>query len=311
MTPVHPWADAVRLAGLRRFAIAISVLNALGHTVLGFEQSWACPLVALGTAYAVELALEFVDAVANRRQPQFVGGWRPLVNFLLSAHITGLAVSMLLYANERLWPVAFATCVALGSKALIRVASAGRSRHFLNPSNFGITVTLLAFPWVGISPPYHFTENLEGLLDWLLPGLIVASGTLVNARFTHRLPLIAGWLLAFLGQGLIRNVVDGTSLLAAWAPITGLAFVLYTFYMVTDPATTPGPLRGQLVFGAAVGATYGLLLAAHVVYGLFFALTIVCAGRGVLLYGLELRPRLSWTWAFVRNAVVAREDRAR
>jgi hypothetical protein len=46
----NQWNDAIRLGGLRRFAIAISILNILGHTVLGFEQSWAQPLVALATA---------------------------------------------------------------------------------------------------------------------------------------------------------------------------------------------------------------------------------------------------------------------
>jgi hypothetical protein len=41
------WEANRRLADLRRFAIAITVLNILGHTVLGFEQSWAVPLVSL------------------------------------------------------------------------------------------------------------------------------------------------------------------------------------------------------------------------------------------------------------------------
>jgi hypothetical protein len=29
-----------RLGGLRRFAVAITVLNILGHAFFGFEQSW-------------------------------------------------------------------------------------------------------------------------------------------------------------------------------------------------------------------------------------------------------------------------------
>ena len=44
-----------RLAGLRRFAIAITFLNILGHTFLGFEQSWAQPFVSLLAAYLMEL----------------------------------------------------------------------------------------------------------------------------------------------------------------------------------------------------------------------------------------------------------------
>ena len=53
--------------------------------------------------------------------------------------------------------------------------------------------------------------------------------------------------------------------------MTGVAFLLFTFYMVTDPATTPSTPRGQIAFGAAVAAAYGLLMAFHVVFGLFFA----------------------------------------
>ena len=66
--------------------------------------------------------------------------------------------------------------------------------------------------------------------------------------------------------------------------MTGVAFILFTFYMVTDPATTPSGTRSQIIFGAAVAITYGLLVICHVVFGLFFALLIVCAGRGALLW---------------------------
>jgi hypothetical protein len=71
---------------------------------------------------------------------------------------------------------------------------------------------------------------------------------------------------------------------AALAPMTGVAFILYTFYMVTDPATTPERRREQIIFGLSVAAVYGLLMVAHVVFGLFFALTIVCTFRGVWMY---------------------------
>ncbi|MBV9209347.1 MAG: enediyne biosynthesis protein UnbU, partial [Acidobacteria bacterium] len=104
-----------RLGGLRRFAIAITVLNILGHTVLGFEQSWLQPFVALATGYSTEILLELVQAWSKRRPPQFMGGYTKFVDFLLPAHISGLAVAMLIYANERLWPVAFATAAAIGS----------------------------------------------------------------------------------------------------------------------------------------------------------------------------------------------------
>ena len=278
-----------RLGGLRRFAVAITVLNILGHAFFGFEQSFAQPVVALVSAYSVELLLEFVDARCNRRPLRFRGGGpRKFVDFLLSAHITGLACAMLLYANERLGPVIFASVVAICSKAVLRVRNGNGTRHFFNPSNFGITMTLLVFSWVSVAPPYQFTENMTGTGDWILPAIIVCTGTFLNARFTHRLPLIGAWLSGFVAQAVVRNLIFETPLDGALAPMTGVAFILYTFYMVTDPATTPTGRRDQIAFGLSVAAVYGVLMMVHVVFGLFFALTIVCAARGLCAYAVRL-----------------------
>jgi hypothetical protein len=274
----------MRLAALRRFATAITILNVLGHTVLGFEQSLAQPVTALLAAYSTELLLEWLNARRLGSKPRFLGPGTTFVDFLLSAHISGLAVAMLLYANERLMPVAFAAVVAIASKHVFRVGANGRSRHFFNPSNLGITATLLAFPWVGIAQPYMFTENLSGGWDWLLPAIIVCSGTFLNGMFTRRLPLIGAWLSCFALQAVIRHFLFGNILLASLNPMTGVAFLLFTFYMVTDPATTPTTTRGQMGFGAAVAAAYGTLMAFHIVFGLFFGLSAVCAGRGAILY---------------------------
>jgi hypothetical protein len=287
----NKWANASRLGGLRRFAVAITILNILGHTVLGFEQSWAQPLVALATAYGLEFLLELLGAWSAERTPAFAGGFGKLIDFFLPAHITALAVGMLLYANDRLWVVAFAAAVAIGSKVLFRAPVGRGVRHFYNPSNFGITITLLLFKWVGIAPPYHFTENLDRIGDWLLPGIIIVTGTFLNARFTHRLPLIAAWLGGFLAQAMVRSLAFGTPLAAPLLPMTGMAFILYTFYMVTDPATTPIGKRSQIAFGASVAMVYGLLMTDHIVFGLFFALTIVCTVRGMGLYALAWLAR--------------------
>jgi hypothetical protein len=281
MSVSNNWYKYDRLSGLRRFAVAITILNILGHTVFGFEQSWAQPLVALATAYSMELLLELVNAWSQRRKPTFSGGWRCLVNFLLPAHISGLAIAMLIYANDRLWPIVFACAAAIGSKVIFRAPVGKGVRHFYNPSNFGISLTLLLFGWVGISPPYHFTENLDRIGDWLLPAVIIVTGSFLNSRFTHRMPLIFAWLGGFFAQALIRSLYFGTPLVAALLPMTGMAFILYSFYMVTDPATTPSGRLSQIIFGVGVAATYGLLLVLHIVFGLFFALAIVCTVRGL------------------------------
>ncbi len=276
----------LRLAALRRFAIAITVLNVLGHFYLGFEQSWAQPLAALAIAYPLELLLEVIDSKIAGRRPRFLGGPIKVVDFLLSAHISGLAVSMLLYANETLGPIMFAASVAIGSKYLLRAPLPGGrgTRHYFNPSNLGITATLLLFPWVGIAAPYMFTENLLSWGDWVFPVIIITLGSFLNTVFTKRVPLIAAWLTTFALQAVIRGLILDRPPVAGLLPMTGLAFLLFTFYMVTDPATTPTSTRGQIWFGVSTAVVYSLLVANHIVFDLFFALTIVCVGRGVCMW---------------------------
>lgn len=276
-----------RVAALVRFAVAISALNVVGHTWLGFEQPWSHPLISLAVAYGLELLLETLEAWGRGRPARYRGGWKPLVLFLLPAHITALAVAMLLYANQRPAPIAFAAGAAILSKYLFRVTVGGRPRHFFNPSNFGISLTLLLFPSVGIGMAYMFTEDLAGWGDWVLPGLIVITGSLLNSLFTRKMPLIAAWLGGFAAQAAVRSAVFETPLTAALLPMTGVAFILFTFYMISDPSTTPQGARGQLAFGASVALVYGLLLSGHVVFTLFFALSLVCLGRGIGLAALE------------------------
>jgi hypothetical protein len=295
------WYRSNRLGGLRRFAFAITLLNIFGHSWLGFEQSWLQPLVGLAAAYSMEVLMELVECAIHKRRPRFLGGIVPFIDFFLPAQITGLACSMLLYSNENLGPIAFASAFGIASKHILCVQVGSGMRHFYNPSNLGITITLLLFPWVGIAPPYHFTENLLGYGDWVLPAIIICSGTFLNTRYTKRLPLILAWLSVFVLQACLRHWFLGTHLGGALMPMSGVAFILYTFYMVTDPPTTPGSTRNQIFFGASVAAVYGLLMVSHIVFGLFFALTIVSTFRGAYLYARM--------WADRRNvaALSARE----
>ena len=138
--PAPPVRD-LRVAALRRFALAITVLNSFGHTVLGFETSWAQVVAAVGTTYFIELALEMIGAWNERRRPAFVGSVTHFIDFMLPAHITGLAISMLLYGGDRVLPFVFAAVVAIASKALLVAPVGPRSRHFLNPSNTGLVAT--------------------------------------------------------------------------------------------------------------------------------------------------------------------------
>ena len=61
--------------------------------------------------------------------------------------------------------------------------------------------------WVGIAPPYHFTENLQEVGDWVLPAIIVVSGSFLNFRYTSRLPLLLAWVGGF-KENRIFDLVD-------------------------------------------------------------------------------------------------------
>jgi hypothetical protein len=282
-----------RYLALRNFAISLTVFNTLGYTVLGFEQPWLWPFLALATGYTAELAFEMIGAWAERRAPRFRGrGARGLYEFLLPAHITSLAVNMLLYANNRWWPIMFGIVVAVGQKHFLKAPVNGRWRHFMNPSNLGITVTLLVFgSWVSIGPPYQFTEYANSLFRVLIPLVIATAGTVINAMLTRRIMLIMGWMGGFAIQALIRHLIWHVALFTALGVMSGVAFVLFTNYMVTDPGTTPTKGRAQFIFGSGIAVVYAVLMVFNVVYTLFFATSIVCALRGILWWRAHLRQR--------------------
>ena len=296
LRPADP-AD-VRIAALRRFAIAITILNIVGHRFLGFEQAIAQPIVAVLTCYITELFLETVDAARDGRRPTYRTEQpgaplrervRTVVNFLLPAHITGFALGMLLFIDSRLDLFVVGGIVAISSKYVFRFrTSRGDHRlhkHYFNPSNFGITVLLLLFsPTVSIAPPYQFTEAFGTRGDVILPAFILCLGLFVNTVFTGKIPLIAAWAGGFALQAVVRSTLDGDiALKSALSPLTGLALILFTLYMITDPGTTPRSTRGQVAFGLSVAAVYGALVTVHVAFGIFFSLTIVCAVRGAYL----------------------------
>jgi len=292
--PAPPRIDGrdPRYLALRNFAISMSIFNIIGYTILGFEQPWTWPLFAVAVGYTAEIAIELIAAWAEDRRPAFLGnGAWGMYTFLLPTHITALAANMLLYANNRFWPIAFAVVVAIGQKAVFRAPIKGRMRHFLNPSNFGITVTLLLFSWVNIAPPYHFTENVPDVVRLMVPVIIITAGTVLNSVLTKKVLLIMGWVGGFVIQAVIRHFVWDVALWAALGPMTGVAFVLFTNYMITDPGTTPSSGRAQFMFGASVATVYGVLMVFNVVYTLFFAVTLVCIGRGAMWWGKWLLER--------------------
>jgi hypothetical protein len=280
-----------RYLALRNFALSISVFNVFGYTLLGFEQPWLWPFLAVAIGYSTEIVFELVSAWAQHRAPGFTGrGPRGMYEFLLPSHITALACNMLLYANNDFWPVALAVVIGVSGKHVLKAPINGRMRHYMNPSNLGISVTLLALgSWVSIAPPYQFTEWANTYFKLMVPMVILTSGTVLNAMLTKKIPLIVGWMGAFVIQAFVRHWIFGVQLNTALEVMTGVAFVLFTNYMITDPGTTPTKPRAQFMFGSAIAFFYAVLMGFNVVYTLFFATMIVCALRGLGWWGAHWR----------------------
>ncbi len=282
-----------RYLALRNFALSITVFNIFGYTLLGFEQPWLWSILAVLTAYVTDIGLELISAWAQKRPAKFGGsGPRGMYEFLLPAHITGLACNMLMYANSELWPIILTVVIAISQKHFLQAPVKGRMRHFMNPSNLGISATLLLLgSWVSIAPPYQFTEWANTYVKIMIPLIIITAGTVINALLTKKIPLIVGWAGGFAIQAFLRHWIWHVQLNTALGVMTGVAFVLFTNYMITDPGTSPSSGRSQFMFGSSIAFVYAVLMLFNVVYTLFFAVSIVCALRGIGWWAVHVSTR--------------------
>lgn len=291
--------------GLKTSATFATIFTILGHTVFGFEQSWAQVFVALISGYSCAFFFEWVDARANNRTPEFMGGgFGKKVNFLLAPHMTSITMSFLIYVNQRLWIMALACALAIGSKYALRVRQNGRLRHFMNPSNFAIAVILVTYQWTGMLP-WGYTVNLHGVWDWLVPLIIVMLGVRLNILFTGRVPTILSWLVTFVVLAAVRSWILGYPFAGQLVVLTGIPMVLFTLYMITDPQTSPSRLRSQIAFGSSIAVAYSILLMTHIQYTMFYSVTAVCIIRGIWLYAADVRETAAKLAALARNSDIS------
>jgi hypothetical protein len=90
--------------------------------------------------------------------------------------------------------------------------------------------------------------------------------------------------------------------------MTSVAFLVYTFFIVTDPATTPAAPRHQVLFGFSVAAVQGFMMALDVAFGMFFALTLVSTARGIAAVVAERAHGRPDTTAAIPLRVVVNAD---
>ena len=81
--------------------------------------------------------------------------------------------------------------------------------------------------------------------------IIWTLGSIIVWR-AGRLHISATYVASFLFFSFIRSAITGNPWLAVAAPITGPMYQLFIFFMITDPRTTVGTMRGRILVAALV-----------------------------------------------------------
>jgi Na+-translocating ferredoxin:NAD+ oxidoreductase RnfD subunit len=187
-----------------------------------------------------------------------------------SGLISALSLALLLRAPS-LWLFALAGAVTVLGKQGIRV----RGRHVFNPSNLGL-LAALALPW-----GQGRVASGQWGRSWLTLFLILNLGLFIIYK-VRRFHLVAAFALSFAAFGLVRSDLGQSSLAALEVTLASGSFLLFTFFMLTDPQTSPGTVGGRVLYAIAVAGVDAALRLSNVPYSLFLALVLVCAGYAVL-----------------------------
>jgi Na+-translocating ferredoxin:NAD+ oxidoreductase RnfD subunit len=207
--------------------VTLSGLLLYGIARLHFDVSPPRAAILLGTALATQLACTKI--------------WRLPAFDPRSATISGLSLCLLLRTNSHAIAAA-AACAAVASKFLLRFDG----KHLFNPTNFGIVAALAATDAVWVSPAQWGSAAFFGFLVACAGGLVVNRAARSDVAFAFLAVYLA---LVFGRSGYLGE--------PAAIPIHRLesgALLIFTFFMISDPKTTPDSRAGRMLFGALVAA---------------------------------------------------------
>src|SRR3989475_3725767 len=223
------WVRLGRMDPRYPVSFLITLILVLGEARYGILGGYARLVTALGVCVATELALS-----------RWLGG-RRFAN-VASAYITGISLALLIKPRaDLLWPFALGGFLAIASKYVLQY----RGRHLWNPSNFAISLLVLAAP-ASVAILSHQWGN-----DLATNAVIWGFGLLIAAR-VRMLHVTLTYVACFVALALMRSAIAGGPLLAEIAPLTGPMYQLFIFFMITDPKTTVSTVRGRVIVAAAV-----------------------------------------------------------
>ncbi len=222
------WARLGRLDPRYLISFLITLILVLGQARYGILGGYDRLVTALGICTATELAL------SRLVRGRFTG--------VQSAYITGISLALLIKPRaDLLWPFALGGFIAIASKYVLQY----RGRHLWNPSNFAISVLLVAAPATVAILSHQFGNDLAtNAVIWCF-GLVIVS----RVRMLH---VTLTYAACFVVLAALRHWIVGGPLVAEIAPLTGPMYQLFIFFMVTDPKTTVSTVRGRMFVAAAV-----------------------------------------------------------
>jgi Na+-transporting NADH:ubiquinone oxidoreductase subunit NqrB len=157
----------------------------------------------------------------------------------LSPIISSLGLSLLL-RTDLPWMAVLAAFVAIASKFFIRI----RGKHVFNPTNLGLALAMLATPRAWCSPS-QWGESAAAIAWFAILGLAVAHRAF---RSDISLAFFGSWFLLKAGRVLYLGQ-RGTVL---WHQLAVGSLILFTFFMISDPKTTPDNRAARMLYAAAV-----------------------------------------------------------
>ncbi len=163
-----------------------------------------------------------------------------------SALISGLSLCLLFRSNSALMAV-IAGILAVASKFIVR----WRGKHLFNPTNFAIVLLLTVAPsHVWVSPGQWGAFAFFAFLMVCVGGLVVCRA----ARADIAIAFLGAYVALLFGRSFWLH--EPVSI--PWHRVQNGALLLFAFFMISDPKTTPDSRSGRIIFASLVafGAWY-------------------------------------------------------
>ena len=188
-------------------------------------------------------ALILATALATQKVcDRLSGSPAPFASTSRSALISGLSLCLLVRSNVHAL-ACVAAAIAIASKFLITV----RGKHVFNPTDGAIVALLLVTKQVWVSPGQWGTAAFFAFL-------MACAGSLVVTR-AARADVSLAFIAVFSALVFARSAYLGEPLALLLHRLESGAFLLFSFFMISDPKTTPDSRAARILFAALVAAT--------------------------------------------------------